>query len=99
MRRPVEHGRSVVVKIGSSSLTTRGGLIDSDAINSVVSQIADLRRAGHPAVLQAFPPSASLTALTTSRDFRLPQPSVKASSLSSTLGYSPTTTSWSARCC
>ena len=51
MRRPVEHGRSVVVKIGSSSLTTRGGLIDSDAISRAVSQIADLRRAGHPAVL------------------------------------------------
>lgn len=51
MRRPVEHGRSVVVKIGSSSLTTRGGLIDSDAISRVVAQIVDLRRAGHPAVL------------------------------------------------
>ena len=44
-------GRAVVVKIGSSSLTTRGGLIDADAIGRVVSQIADLRRSGHPAVL------------------------------------------------
>ena len=51
MRHPVEPGRAVVVKIGSSSLTTQGGLIDADAINRVVSQIADLRRSGHPAVL------------------------------------------------
>jgi glutamate 5-kinase len=51
MRRPVERGRAVVVKIGSSSLTTQGGLIDADAITRVVAQIANLRRSGHPAVL------------------------------------------------
>jgi len=51
MRRSIEQGRAVVVKIGSSSLTTEGGLIDSDAIARVVAQIADLRRSGHPAVL------------------------------------------------
>jgi glutamate 5-kinase len=51
MRRPIERGRAVVVKIGSSSLTTRGGLIDAGAISRVVDQIADLRRSGHPAVL------------------------------------------------
>ena len=51
MRRPIERGRAVVVKIGSSSLTTQGGLIDADAISRVVAQIAELRRSGHPAVL------------------------------------------------
>lgn len=51
MRRPVERGRSVVVKIGSSSLTTQGGLIDAGAITRVVAQVAELRRSGHPAVL------------------------------------------------
>ena len=44
MRRPIERGRAVVVKIGSSSLTTGGGLIDAGAITRVVDQIADLRR-------------------------------------------------------
>ena len=51
MRRAVDSGRAVVVKIGSSSLTTAGGLIDDTAIDRVVSQIADLRRVGHPSVL------------------------------------------------
>lgn len=51
MRRPVEPGRAVVVKIGSSSLTTPAGLIDTAAIDRVVSQIAVLRRADHPTVL------------------------------------------------
>jgi glutamate 5-kinase len=51
VRRPLDPGRAVVVKIGSSSLTTAGGLIDDTAIERVVAQIADLRRAGHPAVL------------------------------------------------
>ena len=51
MRHPVETGRAVVVKIGSSSLTTQGGRIDIDAITRVVAQIADVRRAGRPAVL------------------------------------------------
>ena len=48
----MDSGRAVVVKIGSSSLTTAGGLIDADAISiASSSQIADLRRVGHPAVL------------------------------------------------
>ena len=51
MRRPIEPGSAVVVKIGSSSLTTAGGLIDDTAIQRVVAQISDLRKAGHPAVL------------------------------------------------
>ncbi len=51
MRRPIESGRAVVVKIGSSSLTTEGGLIDDEAIRRIVAQIATLRRNGHPAVL------------------------------------------------
>ena len=51
MRRAVAPGGAVVVKIGSSSLTTGGGLIDGEAIERVASQISDLREAGHPAVL------------------------------------------------
>jgi glutamate 5-kinase len=51
VRRPLEPTRPVVVKIGSSSLTTAGGRIDDAAIERVVAQIADVRRAGHPAVL------------------------------------------------
>ncbi|MEA2011333.1 MAG: glutamate 5-kinase [Actinomycetota bacterium] len=51
MRHPIEQGLSIVVKIGSSSLTTSGGLIDEEAIDRVTSQIAWLRRAGHPTVL------------------------------------------------
>lgn len=51
MRHPIEQGRPIVVKIGSSSLTTSGGLIDAEAIDRVASQLALLRHAGHPVVL------------------------------------------------
>lgn len=51
MRHTIGAGRPVVVKIGSSSLTTGGGLIDHAAIERVVAQIADLHRSGHPPVL------------------------------------------------
>lgn len=51
MRHPIEQGLPVVVKIGSSSLTTSGGLIDDEAIDRVASQIAWLRRSGYPTVL------------------------------------------------
>ncbi len=51
MRHSIERGRPVVVKIGSSSLTTRGGLIDAEAIDRVVAQVAWLRHTGHPTVL------------------------------------------------
>ncbi|MEA2024562.1 MAG: glutamate 5-kinase [Actinomycetota bacterium] len=51
MRYPIEPGRPIVVKIGSSSLTTSGGVIDAEAIDRVTSQISWLRDAGHPAVL------------------------------------------------
>jgi glutamate 5-kinase len=51
MRHPIESGRPIVVKIGSSSLTTSGGLIDAEAIDRVASQIAWLRHTGHPPVL------------------------------------------------
>lgn len=51
MRRRIERGRPIVVKVGSSSLTATGGRIDAAAIERVVGQIADLRSAGHPAVL------------------------------------------------
>ena len=51
MRHPIASGRPIVVKIGSSSLTTSSGLIDAEAIDRVASQIAWLRHTGHPPVL------------------------------------------------
>jgi glutamate 5-kinase len=51
MRHAVEPGRPVVVKIGSSSLTSGGGLIDTAAVERVVRQMTDLHHAGHPPVL------------------------------------------------
>jgi len=51
VRHSIESGLPVVVKIGSSSLTTSGGLIDANAIDRVVAQIAWLHGAGHPTVL------------------------------------------------
>jgi len=50
VRRPAAPGRPVVVKVGSSSLTGNGGL-NEDAVASVVTQLADLRDVGFPAVL------------------------------------------------
>jgi glutamate 5-kinase len=47
-----EGSRTVVVKVGSSSLTTRGGsAIDEGAVDRICGQVADLRSAGHRAVL------------------------------------------------
>ncbi len=51
MRHPIASGRPIVVKIGSSSLTTSSGLIDAEAIERVAAQIAWLRHTGHPPVL------------------------------------------------
>jgi glutamate 5-kinase len=41
----------VVVKVGSSSLTSDGGGLDDRALESVVNQVAELWRSGHPTVL------------------------------------------------
>lgn len=51
MRRPVPKGASVVVKVGSSSLTGTGGGLDDAAIGNVVDQVASLVKSGHPTVL------------------------------------------------
>jgi glutamate 5-kinase len=51
VRRLIEQGLPVVVKIGSSSLTTSGGRIDAQAIDRIASQLAWLQEAGHPTVL------------------------------------------------
>lgn len=51
MRRPVEAGTPVVVKIGSSSLTGETGRIDEAKVEAVVRQTADLRAQGHPPIL------------------------------------------------
>lgn len=51
MRRPVAPGSTIVVKIGSSSLTRGGVGLDGDALRSVVAQVVALRKLGHPVVL------------------------------------------------
>lgn len=51
MRRAVEPGKPVVVKVGSSSLTNESGGLDRDAAARIVAQVVDLARAGHPPVL------------------------------------------------
>ena len=51
MRYPVAEGGAVVVKVGSSSLSSPVGGIDDEAIGRVVDQVAGLMEAGHPTVL------------------------------------------------
>ena len=51
MRRPTPARATVVVKIGSSSLTRGRPGLDADALRSVVSQVVALRDRGHPVVL------------------------------------------------
>ncbi len=49
--RPLTPGLSIVVKVGSSSLTMGGGGIDESAISQVAAMIAGSWGAGHPTVL------------------------------------------------
>jgi glutamate 5-kinase len=51
MRRSITDKATVVVKIGSSSLTRGGPGLDSDALESVVGHVVALRERGHPVVL------------------------------------------------
>lgn len=51
MRKPVAAGSPIVVKVGSSSLTTTDGGLDDAPVQSVVSQVASMMQAGHPTVL------------------------------------------------
>ncbi|MEX1271330.1 MAG: glutamate 5-kinase, partial [Acidimicrobiia bacterium] len=51
MRRATPSRATVVVKIGSSSLTRGRPGLDADALRSVVSQVVALRDRGHPVVL------------------------------------------------
>ena len=48
---PEAERRTLVVKIGSSSLTTGAGLVDGDLIGRLAAEIAGLRRAGHRVVV------------------------------------------------
>jgi len=50
VRRPVSQGRPVVVKVGSSSLSSASG-IDDDSLMRVVDQVAALAAGGNPPVL------------------------------------------------
>lgn len=50
MRRPSDAGRPVVIKIGSSSLTS-DGQVSETAIDGVVDQLSDIRASGRPVVL------------------------------------------------
>ncbi len=51
MRRAATKGRPVVVKVGSSSLSSPGRGLDSGAVQRVVDQVEALWRDGHPALL------------------------------------------------
>ena len=50
-RRVVPAGRSIVVKVGSSSLASEAGGLDDTALRSVVDQVDELWNRGHPTVL------------------------------------------------
>ena len=51
MRRALEAGRPVVVKVGSSSLAPGDAGLDTDAVRRVVEQVTGLWESGHPTVL------------------------------------------------
>ncbi len=51
MRRALDSGSTVVVKVGSSSLTGPAGGLDDRAVGNVVDQVIALRERGHPPVL------------------------------------------------
>lgn len=50
-RSSASAGQPIVVKVGSSSLTSEAGGLDSAALNSVVEQVVELWNLGHPTVL------------------------------------------------
>jgi len=51
VRRALEAGRAVVVKVGSSSLAPGGGGLDPDAVGHIVDQVAGLWENHHPTAL------------------------------------------------
>jgi glutamate 5-kinase len=51
MRSPLTLGQPVVVKVGSSSLASTAGGIDSEGLSRVVNQVAGLWESGYPTVL------------------------------------------------
>ncbi|NND02217.1 MAG: glutamate 5-kinase [Acidimicrobiia bacterium] len=51
MRRAAETSRPIVVKVGSSSLSSPGSGLDSSAVQRVVDQVEALWRIGHPTLL------------------------------------------------
>ncbi|MEZ5176603.1 MAG: glutamate 5-kinase [Acidimicrobiia bacterium] len=51
MRKAVDPGASIVVKVGSSSLTGSDGGLDDASVASVVDQLAAVMSSGHPVVL------------------------------------------------
>lgn len=50
-RRPAPAGQPVVVKVGSSSLTSEHGGLNAAALGAIVDQVAELWSSGHPTVL------------------------------------------------
>ena len=51
VRAAVSRAHRVVIKVGSSSLTTAAGGIDSGRVSQLVDALAELRRSGHEVVL------------------------------------------------
>ena len=50
-RHPIPIGMPVVIKAGSSSLVMESGALDPEALQRTVDHVADIRDAGHPALL------------------------------------------------
>jgi len=64
--------RTLVVKIGSSSVTTADGRVDTDAIDKLAAEVAEARRAGHRVVVVT---SGAIAAGWTSLSAGRPRPS------------------------
>jgi hypothetical protein len=67
-RHPIPTGMPVVIKAGSSSLVLESGALDSEALQRTVDHVADIRDAGHPALLVPWPPDCLLSGLTDGRE-------------------------------
>lgn len=98
--------RRIVVKVGSSSLTTAAGGLDADRVDALVDVLAKVRGADKEVVLVSsgaiaagLAPSACAAAPGTWPASRPPPASARGSWSPATPPPSPATASASARCC
>lgn len=103
-REGVAEARRVVVKVGSSSLTTAAGGLDADRVDALVDTLAKYRDkeivlVSSGAIAAGLSPSASTGAPATSPGSRPPPASARASSSPGTPPPSRATAAASARSC